>query len=238
MNCNLHAKINIFLPKLLQVEVFDHSSPNTTRAGLSLMWWRKKSELRNGKWFTEGTPAPCWTHSSSTHTFSTSHFSGTLEYCLLASYWVPWVSRRLRFPFGSLCWDEKIFRRNSKEHLVRKEKECSGPRPRHHTQAVDRSAFREGFFSVWRAEDHDYMFVCSIYAHVCAREWRQVALSLVYPFSSGRVPSDFPLGWWEEWNTINRPQGFRTQLDHIRVLSWSWSGGTWVFLEKLFKMSS
>lgn len=48
MNCNLHAKINPLLPKLLVIEVFDHSGPKGTRASLSLIWRRKKSELRNG----------------------------------------------------------------------------------------------------------------------------------------------------------------------------------------------
>lgn len=201
MNSNLRTKINPLLPKLLPVEVFYHRGPKGSRAGLGLMWRRKKSELRNGKWFTEGTPAPCWTHSSSTHTFSTSwHFSGTLSLSFLLGA-LGLQKRPQGYPevfiwFSLLRW--KIFRRNSKEQLVRKENECTGPRSRRHTQAVDMSAFREGFFTVWRAEDHVYVFVCGICAHVCAREWRQVALSLVYPFSLGRVPSDFPLRWWEE----------------------------------------
>lgn len=230
MNCNLHAKINPLLPKLLVIEVFDHSGPKGTRASLSLIWWRKKSELRNGKWFTEGTPAPCWTHSSSTHTFSTFQWDFGILFLsfLLGALGLqnrPQEYTEVSIWFSLLRW--KIFRRNSKEQLVRKENERAGPRPRRHTQAVDMSAFREGFFSVWRADDQVHVFVCGACAHMCTREWRQVALSLVCPLSSGHVPSDFPLGWREDQNVINGPQGFRTQLVHIRALSWSWTGGAW-----------
>lgn len=168
MNCNLHAKINPLLPKLLVIEVFDHSGLKGTRASLSLIWRRKKSELRNGndllrvlQLHAEPIPQP----------IPSLHFSGTLEYCFSVSYWVPWVSRRdrrgiRRFPFGSLCWDEKYSGGIPKNSWFGRRMSVQGQG--HGVTLKLLTCLHSGKVSFLCGEQMTtFMCLCAVYVHTC-----------------------------------------------------------------------